>query len=224
MKKLGALLLVASLVVLTPTAASAKERHAYVVGDSISYRMSHSALRPKGWTWDAFPGRRITALTQPLLSPTADYWPAVTHMFDIKPRHRVSAVVIALGTNGADTYLTVDQAKAIYLRGISELRRRNIWRRGPKRIVLVTPYRVPGIEQGHIDPATGKEYAPYQWASREAVYAKAIRQLARERAHVCLMNWRAQVKPSMLLDGIHPNTKGRRLWRNLALKAVDNCR
>lgn len=197
----------------------------YVIGDSITFMMNNSALHPKGVDMDGFPGRRITALDQPYIAPTRDYWPAVEHAFTPTPTHRVRTVVIALGTNGADTDLTVDQAADLYRAGIAQIRATDIWKPGPQRIVLVTPYRAPRIDQGHTGP-NGEPWRPYQWATKMGVYAAAMHHVAQTDDHVCLMPWRAAISrhPGWLLDGIHPNAKGRALWRDLLVRTVRACR
>lgn len=217
---------IAGLVTAQSTQAAARpDPHVYVIGDSITALMAKSDYRPKGWRMDGFPGRRITALAQPYSARTTDYWTAVSHIFAPRVSHRVNTVIIGLGTNGADVDLTVEQAAGLYREGIARIRQQDIWLPGAQRIVLVTPYRVPRIDAGHVSPATGQEYEPYQWASKMGVYAAAMREIATQDAHVCIMPWRAVVSkhPGLLVDGIHPNARGRKVWRTLAIKSVNRC-
>lgn len=232
MRKTLTTLLIAVAIVLTGTPAWAGrpdpiDRGVYVVGDSIAWRINRAPVRmghPR-WTFEAFPGRRVTALGEDFIPPTSSYTPAVTHMFTPHPARRVGSVIIALGTNGADGDLSLSQAAALYAAGVNRLRSADIWRKGPKRIILVTPYRVPSIAPGAVD-ANGVPYQSYQWAYKQGLYARAMHYVAAHTGHVCIMPWRRYVSQhprKYLIDGIHPNPTGKRLWRSLAERAVRRC-
>lgn len=202
----------------------------HIVGDSITYRAHvyktsplSAARRPDGWTYDAFPGRRVTALGTHYVPRTTDYWTAVKHMFT-PPRQEVATGVIALGTNGADEVMTVSEAAALYAAGVRRLRASLNWR-GPKRIVLVTPWRDPSIEEGGVNPFTGRSYPPYQWASKSEVYQQAIYRVSRNSSGVCVMPWHryAAAHPEWFRDGVHPQAEGLTVWKNLLVRTIREC-
>lgn len=133
--------------------------------------------------------------------------------------------VLALGTNGSDEEMTVAEAKAYYTAAVKRVRYHGDWRAGPKRVVLVTPWRDPSHAEGNINPNTGNEYAPYQWADKLAVYDRAIRQLDRELPYVCVADWRtyASTRPWVFSDGVHPKLHGRKMWARILIRAIDGC-
>lgn len=232
------LLALGTAIVLADTRAHAAptDRGVHVIGDSITYRAHaydwsplNKANRPPRWTVDAFPGRRMTAVRTRYVQPTDDYWTAVKHIFRVKPRrHRVHTVVVALGTNGADHEMTVRQAARFYARGVRILRHRPIWRRGPKRIVLVTPWRDPEIKEGATrENSEGEtvEYPPYQWADKSVVYRKAMYHVARHSSRVCVVPWHryAAAHPNRFKDGVHPDRIGVEAWDRQIRRGVRDC-
>lgn len=140
----------------------------HLMGDSIAYHVAKGPLapgtRPPGWTTDAFPGRRVSALDTYYIPQTTVYAQASRHAFSIQRSSRIRTAVLALGTNGMDGDITVTEAARIYEEAVQRVRYQGIWHTGPKRVVLVTPWKDPAIAPGAINPATGKEYAPYTWA------------------------------------------------------------
>jgi len=209
----------------------------HVIGDSIAWRVHRRPLaprhRPRGWTVDAFPGRRVTALGNSYGDPvdypaqnSAEYQAATRHIF--KVRHlwgrTVRTVVVALGTNGADTDLTVREATQLYAQGVRRLRTRPIWKPG-RRVVLVTPWRASYIEEGAVNPYTGNPYPPSAWAEKSDVYTAAILRLARNTSGICVMRWdRAAARhPEWFRDGTHPNLEGQREWKRMAYRTVRRC-
>lgn len=223
--------------VAVPVAAHAKSEPdpvtngVHVIGDSITHGAHKTVLspanRPKGWTVDAFPGRRVTALGTRFIAPTTDYWPAVSHMFRIKRSTKVGTVVLALGTNATDGDLTDAEARAMYRDAVRRVRALPIWKPGPKRVVFVTTFRDPAIRPEATNPRTGRIYAPYTWAYKQATLTKAMRHVARNTGYVCESNWRGYIKSRYgwaTTDGVHPTMHGRRMWRNLLFKAIRNCR
>lgn len=236
---LGALVIMGLfLSVLTAVKAHAEtddrvRRGVHVIGDSITYRAHKGVLspqnRPDRWTVDAFPGRRLTALTNPYVfwnqitypSTTRSYTFSVSHINN-PPRARISTVVIALGTNGTDEEMTVYQAAQMYAHQVRKIRAKNIWNRGPKKIVLVTPWKDPSIREGAINPHTGEPYLPYQWANKNIIYRKAIQHVVRNSSGIEMMSWHHHVSqhPEWLMDGIHPTAYGLRIWRNMLYRAI----
>src|SRR3954471_14515004 len=210
------LLAAASLSVAAPARAAPSEvgQGVHVIGDSVAWRAARGVLsvenRPAGWTIDAFPGRRVTALANGYVPRTEDEATAETHAFDL-PRARISTAVLALGTNGADEVLTVAQAAGIYAAGIRTIRARNVWNRGvAKNVVLVMPWKEAAIEEGVMNAHTGEPYQPYTWASKTTVYRQAIARVAANSGNVCVMRWDqyASTHPARFPDGIHPDALG----------------
>lgn len=232
LKRLGSVVLaVAALTVTAPAHAEPSPiyRGVHVIGDSITNRAQNTVLseanRPDGWTLDGFPGRRLTALTAPYIPATVDKASAIRHGFRL-PRAHISTAVLALGTNGADDVLTVSEAAAIYAQGVRAIRSRNVWTRGaPKKVILVTPWRNPGIEEGVIDPSSGLPFWPYQWASKGVVYTEAIERVAANSGGVCVMRWDvyAAAHPARFPDGTHPDEIGMTAWRSLLYHAIRTC-
>jgi len=200
------------------------KRGVHVVGDSITAGV-HSTLlspdrRPHGWSGDGFPGRRVTALGEDYVPPTTDYLPAVRHMFT-PSRHRAETVVIGLGTNGADTDMSVEEATALYSEGVSRLHTSL----SPKRVVLIMPWKDPSITEGAVSPRTGVPYAPYQWAEKGTTYRQAILAVAASDPAVCVMRWDTYISahPGQLKDGIHPNATGQETWKSLLFRTIRSC-
>ncbi|MFD0804745.1 GDSL-type esterase/lipase family protein [Nocardioides caeni] len=214
----------------TTTPQSPLEAGVHVIGDSITDRAHNhdwsplsAERRPRGWTVDAYPGRRVTALGVAPVPRTRDRETAIRHVFTM-PRHRVGTAVIALGTNGADEAMTVADATRLYAQGIRLVRGALRWR-GPKRVVLVTPWKDPSIEEGALKESTGLPYEPYQWASKTVVYRKAIHRVARATRGVCVMPWHtyASAHPARFRDGIHPDRIALRVWRRMLERAIRTC-
>lgn len=217
-----------SVLFLAPAsyAEDLDDRGVHVVGDSITYRAHRGWTRPADWTVDAFPGRRVTALGERYIYPTDDYWPAVRHIFTVQPReYNISTAVLALGTNGASTDMTVYEAAQLYAKGVRVIRDRPIWHAAPKRIVLVTPWKSPDITEGAINPRTGNPYPAYTWHEKGEVYRQAIWHVANNSSYVCVMDWASFIenRPELLNDGIHPNEDGLKYWRSMLIRTINNC-
>lgn len=212
------------------TTAPLSHQGVHVMGDSITRGVHRTALdpenRPPRWTSDGRQGRRMTALGTYYVPRTTDYWRGVRHIFVIERNRPMSSAVLALGTNAAPHDMTVAEAKDYYLEAVRRVRYQRVWRRGAKRVVLVTPWRDPSHAEGNINPETGREYAPYQYADKLGAYHRAILQVAREEPYVCVANWRAyaRTRPWALSDGVHPTAHGRRMWARIVIRAVDDCR
>jgi lysophospholipase L1-like esterase len=215
---------------------SRRQRHrldqegVHVIGDSITAGVHTTVLtesnRPKGWTVDGFPGRRVTALNKPYIRATEEYWPSVRHIYRPDVEQRVSTVVLAFGTNGAGYDMTMYQSAKLYAEGIRQIRSRDIWdKHRPKRIVLITPFRDPAIQEGAVSPS-GEPYFPYQWAEKATVYGQAINHVAAHTDFVCVMDWRAYVETRyqwVLHDGTHPTAYGKRVWARMLKRTIRNC-
>lgn len=223
----------AAALLSAPTAAASKPDPVtdgvHVIGDSIAFQVHRDtelSAAPANWTVDAFPGRRLTALRTRMVDETRDYDVAVKHVFKIKRKTRISTLVLALGTNGADSVMTVDQVARMLTRAVTRLRGLPIWKHSNRRVILVTPYVAPRIRQGATDPATGQPYPRRHWADKGAVYARAMSRLDHADVGVCVMPWRAvaQRRPSLVsADGVHPTQEGLEVWRSLLLDTVKKC-
>lgn len=134
--------------------------------------------------------------------------------------------MIALGTNGADHTMTVQEAADLYATGVRTLRSTLRWKRGPRTVILVTPWKAPRIEEGATNPTTGAGYAPYTWSTKDDVYRAAIRRVAANTRNVCVMPWHTYVAahPERLVDGVHPDTEGLRVWQRMLYAAIRGCR
>lgn len=167
----------------------------------------------------------MTALGTHYIAPTSVYERYVRHIFTIRRHRPMRTAVLALGTNGADEEMTVAEANDYYATAIRRVRYHGDWRPGPKRVVLVTPWRDPFHAEGNVNPNTGSEYAPYQWAEKMGIYYRAILQVAREDPYVCVANWRAyaRTRPWVFSDGVHPRLHGRRMWARIVIRAIDGC-
>lgn len=207
---LGPLLLLLPLLLLhsgAPAGASTaplSRQGVHVIGDSIAGGVHKTALdadhRPPRWTVEARAGRRMTALGTWYIRPTNDYWRYVRHIFTINRHRPMRTAVIELGTNGADEDMTVAEAKAYYRDAVRRVRYHGDWRTGPKRVVLVTPWRDPSHAEGTSNPRTGQP-------------------------SVCVANWRAYARsrPWLFSDGVHPRQHGREAWARIVIRAVDRC-
>ncbi len=201
----------------------------HLIGDSIAYHVAKGPLapgkRPPGWTTDAFPGRRLSALDTYYIPKTTVYGQAIHHAFTIQRTSRIRTAVLELGTNGMDGDISVTEAARIYEEAVRRVRYQDVWHTGPKRVVLITPWKDTSIAPGAINPGTGKEYPPYTWAYKGKVYADAIRQVAARNRYVCVMPWDKVVaaNPSLLQDGIHPTYAGRFVYRDLLFKTIRTC-
>lgn len=236
MGALGALVAASTLLSPAPTGATTTptpvpplvDRGVHVVGDSIAWGVFGGVLsaerRPVGWTVDAQSGRRVIALEREYIAPTTDYLLRTSHIFR-PPRARVSTVVLELGTNGTDKVLTDTQARDLYVAGIRRIRSTNIWRTGPKRVVLVTPWKSPTITEGAVDPVTGRPYPASKLYDRTVPLRRAILRIAAASAYVCVMDWASYVEahPERLHDGIHPDLLGRQVWARMAMRAINGC-
>lgn len=228
MKFLVALAMFFGVFLVAPAAHAEDldDRGVHVVGDSITYRAHRGWTRPADWTVDAFPGRRVTALGENYIAPTTDYWPAVRHIFTVRPReYNISTAVLALGTNGADEDMTVYEAAQLYAKGVRIIRERAIWNTGAKRIILVTPWKSPSISEGATNPRNGKVYLPYTWHDKGEVYRQAIWHVANNSSYVCVMDWASFIenRPDLLADGVHPNEDGLKYWRSMLIRTINNC-
>jgi len=232
---LGPLLLVLPLLLLHsggPAGAGTaplSRQGVHVIGDSIARGVHKTALdadhRPPRWTVDARGGRRMTALGTWYIPRTNNYWRYVRHIFSINRHRPMRTAVIGLGTNGADEDMAVAEARTYYRNAIRRVRYHGEWRTGPKRVVLVTPWRDPSHAEGTSNPRTGQPYASYQYADKLAVYYRAILHVAREEPYVCVANWRAYARsrPWLFSDGVHPRQHGREAWARIVIRAVDRC-
>lgn len=230
-------LLPLAVPVAVPVAAHAKgepdpvTNGVHVIGDSITHGAHKSVLsprnRPAGWTVDAYPGRRVTALGTPFIAPTTDYWPAVQHMFKIRRSSRVGTVVLALGTNAPDVDVTPAQARAMYAAAVRRMRAMNIWKKGPKRIVFVTTFRDPSVGPSTVNAKTGRVWAPHTWAYKQGILTAAMKHVAKNTGGVCISDWRGYIETRYrwaTTDGVHPTQHGRKMWKNRLFKAIRNCR
>lgn len=203
------------------------QRGVHVVGDSIAAGVHTTVLRtgrPPGWTVDAQPGRRVLALDRAYIAPTTDHQLRTGHIFR-PPRARVATVVLELGTNATDEVLTAAQARALYVAGIRRIRAANIWRTGPKRVVLVTPWKHPSIDADAIDPRTGSPYPASKLYDRTVPLRAAVTHVARMTGYVCVMDWASYVEqhPERLHDGIHPDALGREVWARMLKRTINTC-
>lgn len=204
-------------------------RGVHVIGDSITY---HSLVKDRSiltrtersWTTDGSPGRVVDSLGRRYIAPTTDYGPRTRHIFT-PPRARIATAVLALGTNTGAEVLSGAEARALYAAGVRRIRKVNIWKAGPKRIVLVTPWKSPSIKDGAINPATGEEYPPFRWYDRTVPLRRAIYHVARHTGYVCVMDWAAYAErhPGRFPDGVHPDAIGREVWRRMMKRTIDNC-
>ncbi len=200
----------------------------HVIGDSITAGVHAGVLRadrrPAGWTVDAQAGRRVLALDREYIAPTTDHLRRTGHIFR-PPRARVATVVLALGTNATDEVLTDAQARALYVAGIRRIRSTNIWKAGPKRVVLVTPWKSPSITADAIDPVTGLGYPASKLYDRTVPLRRAVLHIARMSAHVCVMDWASYVEqhPARLHDGVHPDLLGREVWARMLKRTINAC-
>lgn len=219
------LVLVSALSLISP--AQAVDRRdvdpvtdgVHVIGDSISYHAHRQVLAspPPNWTRDAVPGRRMVALRNALVDHSTERTVAIHHMFSVTRKTRVSTVVVALGTNGVLHRLTVEQAARFYRTAIRTLRAQDIWKPGPRKIVLVPPYtdsRIEGV------PALRR-----QWPSKTSVYAAAIKLVARQSTDVCVTRWPEAIsrRTDLLYDGVHPDRTGLQIWKNQLLGTIRTC-
>lgn len=209
----------------------------HVMGDSIAHRVHNRSLaprrRPRAWTVDAYPGRRVTALGTRYVEPVpyparepGDYWAGTRHTFHVHPLwgQTIRTAVIALGTNGADHDMSVGEATDLYVRGIRTIRGRPIWK-PRKRVVLVTPWRDPSITEGAVNERTGNTYPPYTWSEKGEVYTTAIHRIARIFASICVMRWdrMAAQHPEWFTDGTHPNADGQLAWKRMLYRNIRRC-
>lgn len=199
----------------------------HVIGDSIANGVHATVLRtgrPAGWTVDAQSGRRAMALDRIYIAPTTDHQRRTNHIFR-PPRARVSTVVLELGTNATDAVLSGAQARALYVAGIRRIRSTNIWRTGPKRVVLVTPWKHPSIDAEAIDPRTGRAYPAWKQYDRTVPLRAAVTHVARMTGYVCVMDWASYVEqhPERLHDGIHPDALGREVWARMLKRTINAC-
>lgn len=212
----------------TGTVTPLTQQGVHVIGDSITAGVHAGVLRagrrPAGWTVDAQPGRRVLALDREYIAPTTDYLRRTGHIFR-PPRARVATAVLALGTNATDEVLTDAQARALYVAGIRRIRSTNIWKAGPKRVVLVTPWKSPSITADAVDPATGRGYPASKLYDRTVPLRRAILHVARMSAYVCVMDWASYVEqhPARLHDGIHPDALGREVWARMLKRTINAC-
>lgn len=226
-----AIAVLASLLSTPSTPAQADrqplvEQGVHVIGDSITYRAHRSVLkdRPAGWTVDGSPGRVPMALDRPYIAPTENYTLRTGHIFR-PPRARIATAVLALGTNGTDEVLAPSEARALYAAGVRRIRSTNIWKAGPKRVVLVTPWKDPSLREGALHPLTGEPYIPRQWYDRTVPLRHAVHYVARMTAYVCVMDWAswAEDHPWHFPDGIHPDAAALQVWENMLRATINRC-
>ncbi len=81
---------------------------------------------------------------------------------------------------------------------------------GTTQVYFVTTYRDPAV--------FGQEAADQQ-----ETYSRWMRQIARNRSNVHLMDWRALVLDgtAVLLDGSHPDEPSRQVWADLVVRTID---
>lgn len=193
----GALLLLASTLV--PSSASALEPRAprpavWVVGDSVTVYAA-GALRS-----------RLSSTVDGLIEIDAEIGRNVDLLDDLVRQRlartdRPRTMVLALGTN-PDAGWTVSD----YRRVVDSIP-------DSTTVVLVTVFRrsgtVPASVQRQMDD-----------------YSRWMRSIARARDNVCLAPWRGRVSGTgdrYLLDGVHPNQRGSRVFADVVAEAVAQC-
>jgi hypothetical protein len=192
----GALLLVAAAVV--PTSASAREARivrpaVWVVGDSVTV-FSQDALRS-----------RLETSMEGRVEIDAEMGRNVVMLDDLVTqqlaRARPRTMVLALGTNPDPSWTLKD-----YRRVVDSIP-------ASITVVLVTVFRSRG-------------------STAEAVvqqmddYSRWMRTLAASRDNVCFARWRGRVSgrgERYLLDGVHPNQRGARVFADTVAEAVARC-
>lgn len=119
-------------------------------------------------------------------------------------RSTPDAVVVALGTNTARRWTkdSYRRAAALVPRGVP--------------LVFVTPYRDP-----RADTTRNARVA----AERTTRYATWMRELARERGHRCVADWRhlASQNRWLLIDGVHQTPPAEQTWARVVGDAVARC-
>lgn len=167
----------------------------FVVGDSMTWR-SYYVLRSSGVPWEvsAFPGREVAMLPELLRDRLANPSP-------------LSTVVVELGTNASAGWTEGSLRAAVALLPAST------------RVVLVTPYR--GLRY-----VAANGYGYKDLRKNSAAYATWYRRLAAARPRACVAEWRpvAAAHHELMVDGIHPTFRGKKVLVSLVERAVARCR
>lgn len=194
----GAMLLLASTLV--PSSASAVEAReprpaVWVVGDSVTVYAA-DALRS-----------RLAATMAGRIEVDAEIGRSVDLLDDLVRQQlartgRPRTMVLALGTNSEVGWTLSD-----FRRVVDSI---------PDSItvVFVTVFRSRGT-------------VPASVLRQLADYSRWMRSIARTRDNVCLARWRGRVSgrgARYLLDGVHPNQRGARVFADVVTKAVARCR
>jgi lysophospholipase L1-like esterase len=179
----------------TSTSVVASPRDAWVVGDSITYR-SHAALRS-----------RLRRSVDGPITIAGRGGRKVSRLDDLVAAElrrpgTPDIMVLALGTNPDRDWRRSDLDKTVD--AIPD----------GTEVVLVTVFRT-WRNAGEVV------------ARRLGAYSRWMRSLAASRANVCVADWRATVSghaPELLVDGVHPTSRGQRVWARVIGAAVDSCR
>jgi hypothetical protein len=111
-------------------------------------------------------------------------------------------VVIELGSNQSPSW-----SKADYEDAIAELPRST-------RVLLVTPFKAGGGHWGH------------KGVKATTRYSRWMKQISLERAHTCVVPWRARASHhrDWLRDGLHPTDDALGIWADLLVDTAESCR
>ncbi len=181
-----------------PAFPTTPNRHGWIVGDSITVQSAPN-FRKRFHKFDhtALSGLRVQELPRIVEARIAH-------------GRLPSYVVIALGTNQADTW-SVDPMGSY--RAVID----SIHAASPRtRVVLVTTYR---------DPKRSDLYT-FGDDVTMATYSAAMVALAAQDPRICVSSWRWWIarNPHHLYDGVHPSFPGRKKWAELLRSAIhDRC-
>lgn len=177
-----------------PAFPAVLNKHGWIVGDSITLQSSPN-FRKRFHRFDttAVSGLRVQELPRFVRARIAR---------GPLPRH----VVIALGTNQADTWSA--DPRGNYQSVVDLIHRA----RPSAKIIFVTTYRDP--RRAHLYTAGNDKTM--------ASYSRAMTQIAAGDPRVCISSWRWWIARNRhhLYDGVHPSFPGRKKWAELLYSAI----